>query len=84
MCSFKSTVLLTEGIFLGGDSTKKFQVFGLDYTLILLSVSRIEDTSTLSIKADGVTPDLHLRRYLNCLNQEDPRLIEDLKLHYIR
>mgnify|MGYP001221243501 CR=1 FL=1 len=29
--SCKSTVLLTEGIFLGGDSTNKFQVFGLDW-----------------------------------------------------
>ena len=25
-----------------------------------------------------------LRRYLNCLDQEDPRLIDDLKEHYIR
>ena len=50
-----------------------------------LSVSHIEDTSSFGISPhNGAPAYLNLRRYLNCLDQEDTRLIGDIKEHYIR
>ena len=50
-----------------------------------LSVSHIEDTSSFGISPHNDAPAyLNLRRYLNCLDQEDTRLIGDIREHYIR
>ena len=61
--------------------------FNLDYNdSIYISVSHLVNNSVLVVKtkteADETT--LFLRRYLNCLDQEDPKLSEALNEHYIR
>ena len=45
----------------------------------------MEDTSSLEIKThEDATEFVTLRGYLNCLEQEDPKLIDNLKENYIR
>ena len=47
--------------------------------------SHLVDTSSLVIKSHmDDTAFITLRGYLNCLDQEDPQLIDALKEHYIR
>ena len=48
-------------------------------------VTQIEDTSVLEIVPYKDAPaSIPLRRYLNCLEQDDPKLTQAMTSHYIR
>ena len=51
-----------------------------------ISVSHLVNNSVLLVKTKTQTEEtsLFLRKYLNCLDQDDPKLTEALKEHYIR
>ena len=50
----------------------------------MISVARVEDYSLHEVEVENKTRPLILRRYLNCLEQEDPKLVEAIKEYYIR
>ena len=49
-------------------------------------MSHLVNNSVLLVKTKTQTEEttLFLRKYLNCLDQDDPKLAEALKEHYIR
>jgi len=48
-----------------------------------VTVARVEDNSLIEVELEN-SPTHTLRRHLNCLDQEDPKLIEAMREHYIR
>ena len=58
--------------------------FYLQLQLSMISVARVEDYSLHEVEVENKTRPLILRRYLNCLEQEDPKLVEAIKEYYIR
>ena len=56
------------------------------FVMFYISVTHLVNNSVLLVKTKTQTEEttLYLRKYLNCLDQDDPKLAEALKEHYIR
>ena len=81
-------VIIDNGVEIESENFSIGKYFGekkLIYKNSQPSVTHVEDTSSFGISPHNDAPAyLNLRRYLNCLDQEDTRLIGDIKEHYIR
>ena len=81
-------VIIDNGVEIESENFSIGKYFGekkLIYKNSQPSVTHVEDTSSFGISPHNDAPAyLNLRRYLNCLDQEDMRLIGDIKEHYIR
>ena len=58
----------------------------MSFVSFYISVTHLVNNSVLLVKTKTQTEEttLFLRKYLNCLDQDDPKLEEALKEHYIR